>query len=281
MSYPQYDNFGTNDHLRRRRHSVGYNRPPEYTHGGLLPNGYATQDYPIPHRQPFGYGTPPTASPFIPSEQPLYNDFPSGNPGFPEYQYQTYPPHGRMDYPFSRRAHDDIGLRDTYYPRERVPSTGDYTPAILDNDSRLRRRRHSTSIPHAEYPIAGGSVRPSSIRIQFKRKHAHTSGVTLRQAQANEKLSRHYLYHLHDMHTNDRGAIYLRVAWPGLPPVSYEIPLDGIDGYVHLQTLARRTSRAIAHFMQNNGLHQSSDRVELLYLDEVAYGVWQPALRVS
>jgi len=46
------------------------------------------------------------------------------------------------------------------------------------------------------------------------------------------------------------------------------------SGYVNLQSLARRTARAIVHFMQVNGISLSSDRVMIHRLEEISPGIW-------
>ena len=84
--------------------------------------------------------------------------------------------------------------------------------------------------------------------------------------------------------------------------MTYEIPVDGYEGRVQLQTLARRIARACVHFLQvnacsstpinvANGSHPASlqanmipiswDRVILYHLEEISIGVWQPVLSTS
>ena len=38
--------------------------------------------------------------------------------------------------------------------------------------------------------------------------------------------------------------------WSGYTSMTYEIPVDGYEGRVQLQTLARRIARACVHFLQ-------------------------------
>lgn len=89
--------------------------------------------------------------------------------------------------------------------------------------------------------------------------------------------------------------------------MTYEIPVDGYEGRVQLQTLARRIARAVVHFLQvstrfergfsapkelprlyscctslqANMIPISWDRVILYHLEETAIGVWQPVLSTS
>ena len=42
----------------------------------------------------------------------------------------------------------------------------------------------------------------------------------------------------------------LRIQWSGYTSMTYEIPVDGYEGRVQLQTLARRIARACVHFLQ-------------------------------
>lgn len=90
--------------------------------------------------------------------------------------------------------------------------------------------------------------------------------------------------------------------------MTYEIPVDGYEGRVQLQTLARRIARACVHFLQvstpprrvfpveharkwpvwltvaclqANMIPISWDRVILYHLEETSIGVWQPVLSTS
>jgi len=119
---------------------------------------------------------------------------------------------------------------------------------------------------------------PSSIHVKFKRKGAYTAGITLGEAQSHVRLSSNDSYSVHDFHANHRGRILLKVKWVGYTPLTYEVPVDDYDGRVSLQTLARRISRAVVHYLQANVIPIPWDRVELHYLEEVAFGTWQPML---
>ena len=104
------------------------------------------------------------------------------------------------------------------------------------------------------------------------------SGIDLGEAQGNVRLSGNDLYTFHDLHTDDRRRIHLVVQvgsiclicnylstdpmveqWGGYQPLTYEIPLDGYDGLVDLQALARRTARAVIHYLQVQLAHVALD----------------------
>jgi len=38
--------------------------------------------------------------------------------------------------------------------------------------------------------------------------------------------------------------------WTGYPTLTYEVPIDGYDGRISLQTLMRRIARGCLHFVQ-------------------------------
>ncbi len=84
--------------------------------------------------------------------------------------------------------------------------------------------------------------------------------------------------------------------------MTYEIPVDGYEGRVSLQTVARRIARACVHFLQvcacslhstlisahmsftipkANMIPISWDRVMLYHLEEHSPGIWQPVLSTS
>ncbi|KAF9569414.1 hypothetical protein CPC08DRAFT_623846 [Agrocybe pediades] len=141
-----------------------------------------------------------------------------------------------------------------------------------------RHRRHS-QVSFAARPMGLEAYRsPSAIHIKFKRKGSFTSGIGLDEAQSHIRLSGNDAYSFHDLHADGRGRIHLRVKWTGYSSLTYEIPLDGYDGRVDLQTLARRVSRACVHYLQANVIPIVWDGVLLHHLEEVSYGVWQPML---
>ncbi|KAF9534988.1 hypothetical protein CPB83DRAFT_755665 [Crepidotus variabilis] len=119
---------------------------------------------------------------------------------------------------------------------------------------------------------------PGSTHIKFKRKGAFMGGIGLDEAQSRIKLSNNDHYSFHDLHADGRRRIHLKIKWTGYSSLTYEIPLDGYDGRVDLQTVARRVSRACVHYLQANVIPVVWDRVVLHHLEEVQYGVWQPML---
>jgi hypothetical protein len=73
--------------------------------------------------------------------------------------------------------------------------------------------------------------------------------------------------------------ITIKVRWSGYRSNTYEIPLStDLSGYVNLESLARRTARAIVHFMQASRISLSSDRVVIHRLEEISPGIWIPVL---
>ncbi|CAA7260272.1 unnamed protein product [Cyclocybe aegerita] len=141
-----------------------------------------------------------------------------------------------------------------------------------------RPRRHSTVSFVARPPALDGYRVPSGVHIKFKRKGSFGSGIGLDEAQQRIRLSGNDAYTFHDLHADSRRRIYLRIKWTGYSSLTYEIPLDGYDGRVDLQTLARRVSRACVHYLQANVIPILWDRVLLHHLEEVSPGVWQPML---
>jgi len=117
--------------------------------------------------------------------------------------------------------------------------------------------------------------------IKFKRKGGFRSGISLGEAMANIRLSGNDSYTFHDLNVDHRGRILLKIRWSGYTSMTYEIPVDGYEGRVQLQTIARRIARACVHFLQANMIPVSWDRVLLYHLEECSPGVWQPVLSTS
>uniref|UniRef100_A0A8H8CKR6 DUF6741 domain-containing protein n=1 Tax=Psilocybe cubensis TaxID=181762 RepID=A0A8H8CKR6_PSICU len=191
--------------------------------------------------------------------------------------YQTYPNSALV--PVSRRlTSQGYDMDDPYYDDRQMsmsyPSSMSYsTSAVMP-----RSRRHST-VSFATRPQGLDAYRvPSALHLKFKRKGSFSSGIGLDEAQQRIRLSGNDAYTFHDLHADSRGRIHLRVKWTGYSSLTYEIPLDGYDGRVDLQTLARRVSRACVHYLQANVIPILWDRVLLHHLEEISYGVWQPML---
>ncbi|KAF8076053.1 hypothetical protein FPV67DRAFT_1712033 [Lyophyllum atratum] len=258
MAYPAYDGFSRS---LSRRQSIGYGATPmSYPQQTLYPDSHGFTDYPQPS-YPI-YGPPPRSS--------------------------TIPMSHRLTGP----SYDDMDVHDGYYPDDRQLSSGHLPmiPHSAMNMGRPRHRRHSTiSFSSRQPAILDTYRRPSSVHIKFKRKGAFSAGINLGEAQDRVRLSGNESYRLHDFHADSRSRILLRVQWAGYSSMTYEIPLDGHDGRVSLQTLARRVSRSCVHYLQVSvSLISTSsertlflllwDRVQLHHLEEISYGVWQPML---
>ncbi|KZP13078.1 hypothetical protein FIBSPDRAFT_869697 [Athelia psychrophila] len=159
------------------------------------------------------------------------------------------------------------------------------------SSSGSRRRRHSVVGPppgvafdmrshHSGAAPMDPYRRQSSLVIKLKPKGAYRSGLTIGDAQANVRLSGNDAYSFRDLNADVRGRIAMKIRWAGYPSLTYDIPLDGYGDRVNLQTLARRTARAVVHFLQTNIIPIHWDSVEMLRLEEVSHGTWQPVLAV-
>ncbi|KAF8974419.1 hypothetical protein BDZ97DRAFT_1900086 [Flammula alnicola] len=233
--------------------------------------GYETYDpyltRSLSRRQSIGYpGTP------YPHQQ-IYPDGMAAT----EYQapYQIYGPPSSAVVPVSHRlTNQGYDYDDSYYDgRQMSMSMGHSGSMIMP-----RARRHST-VSFAAPPAIDPYRVPSAIHLKFKRKGSFTTGIGLDEAQSSRiRLSGNDAYTFHDLHADSRGRIYLRIKWAGYSSLTYEIPLDGYDGRIDLETLGRRVSRACVHYLQANVIPILWDRVVLHHLEEVSYGVWQPML---
>ncbi|EMD40464.1 hypothetical protein CERSUDRAFT_44829 [Gelatoporia subvermispora B] len=164
-------------------------------------------------------------------------------------------------------AYDDLDVRD-YDHGYSTPYSG------------AMRRRHS-SMHYRTRPPLDGYRRFSSTLLKFKRKGGTRTGITLGEAMASVRLSGSDSYSVHDLGADHRGRIILKIRWPGYTSMTYEIPVDGYDGRVELETLARRIARACTHYIQANMIPISWDRVILYHLEEISIGTWQPVLSTA
>ncbi|TFK29244.1 hypothetical protein FA15DRAFT_610292 [Coprinopsis marcescibilis] len=169
--------------------------------------------------------------------------------------------------------YDDMDMRDHYD----YDMGGGYNSRPMTPMTPSRSRRHSVSFMAPQQPAMDGYRLGTGNRVKFKRKGSLMGGIGLDEAQAHVRLSSNDAYSYHDLHA-DRRRILLRVKWAGYHSMTYEIPLDGYDRRVSLETLARRVSRACVHYLQANVIPILWDRVVLHHLEEVSYGVWQPML---
>jgi len=255
LAYPAFrdDGFGPRpmSQSRSRRQSiVGY--------GGQQPLGFSYNDH-------AGMYTEPPISVGL-------HDEPYPQPG-----YQIYAQPDRRSQ--HMQAFDDLATRDSYYPEERRISPVPHS-AVIPSAVPLRQRRHSTSVAFEHAPPMDTFRRLSSTTIKLKRKGAFRSGITIGDAQSNVRLSGADSYTFRDFNADIRGRISLKIKWAGYPSLTYDIPLDGYGERVNLHTLVRRAARAVVHFLQTNIIPIPWDCIEMLRLEEVAPGTWQPVLAV-
>ncbi|KAJ6457320.1 hypothetical protein C8R45DRAFT_1033369 [Mycena sanguinolenta] len=104
-------------------------------------------------------------------------------------------------------------------------------------------------------------------------------GINLENAQSPWiRLSGSDAYTLQDLDADQRGRIRVRVRWARYSPVRYEIPLDVDDGRVIMETLSRRVARACIDYLESKRIPVMHDTVELHFLMETEYGVWEMLL---
>ncbi|THH20286.1 hypothetical protein EW146_g1041 [Bondarzewia mesenterica] len=258
-----------------------------------VPPFNSSQPFPQQHYPPFPPGQihqqystreqhPPSPNPPLLSQQPksiLKNRGPS----------------------LSRPAFDDSPQSDDYYPldeRPRTRSTGAYVPppssvltapapAMTPFPSQYskRPRRSSTSSLYAPMPMqmpmqapmvqVDGYRRVGGMHVKFKVKNSYRSGVSLSEAMGNVRLSSSHEYTFHDLKTDHRGRLMLKVRWNGFRSLMYEIPVSGQNHdhgrYINMQSFSRRIARAIVHFLAANAIHIPWDRVILHHLEETGY----------
>ncbi|KAI0274332.1 hypothetical protein BGY98DRAFT_920873 [Russula aff. rugulosa BPL654] len=115
--------------------------------------------------------------------------------------------------------------------------------------------------------------------IKFRLKGAQHSGISVNEALERVRLSQGTSYLMHDVSMDHSGKISLKIRWSGYRSNIYSIPLStDYHGYVDVQSLARRTARAIVHFMDSNGISLSWNRVVMHRLEENSPGIWIPVL---
>ncbi|KAH7931374.1 hypothetical protein BV22DRAFT_1053341 [Leucogyrophana mollusca] len=240
----------------------------------FLPPMTSTMAYPAydsysrPRRPSMGYPGTPAAS------FQRVNSYHDPMMTYPQPNYSIYSAPSASLSQHHIPAYDDMGIgrHDSYYQGDHYLSNGVYPPVVQPMS--LPRRRRSSSVSYSSRPAFSGNFLGGPSIVKFKRKGAFRSGVTLSEAQANVRLSGYDSYTYHDLNVDARGKIYLRIRWPGYSPLNYEIPIDGYDGRVDLQALARRVGRAVAHYLQANVVPIPWDRIELQQLEEVEMGTW-------
>ncbi|KAJ3548834.1 hypothetical protein NMY22_g1110 [Coprinellus aureogranulatus] len=195
---------------------------------------------------------------------------------YPHGSYGMYGEPSTALVPMSRRltgpGYDMMDPRDPYDDYDYDRGYPPMTPIMP------RSRRNSAVSLFSNMNMDAGYTRGTGHRIKFKRKGSLMGGIGLDEAQARVRLSNNDSYSFHDLHSDHHRRILLKVKWAGYNSLTYEIPLDGWDRRVNLETLARRVSRACVHYLQANVIPILWDRVVLHHLEEIAYGVWQPML---
>ena len=175
------------------------------------------------------------------------------------------------------------------------PPNPNYPPAPQQTSTRMTSSYQEVSGPPA-YPLEQTSTRTTTPRcpittrvssghtaIKFRLKGSTHGGISVNQAIERVRLSQGTAnLRLHDISMDMSGKMELKVRvrfisaivfvvpfdscdfvlrdqWSGYRSNMYSIPLSTDDhSYVNLQSLARRTARAIVHFMEVNALLQLS-----------------------
>lgn len=167
-------------------------------------------------------------------------------------------------------------------PGALVPSAPPMTPYASHYGLPKRARRASSVGPGMGMGYVAPDMyhRPGGrINIKFRLKGESNSGISINEALNRERLSQSHAYLMHDIAPDMTSRITLKVRWSGYHSNTYEIPLSGdYNGYVNIASLARRTARAIVHFMQTNGIMLPWDRVVVHRLEEIRPGIWIPVL---
>ncbi|KAH9962389.1 hypothetical protein BC827DRAFT_1130390 [Russula dissimulans] len=115
--------------------------------------------------------------------------------------------------------------------------------------------------------------------IKFRLSGGTHSGISVMDALDRVTVSQSRPYRIQDVAPDMYGKITLKVRWTGYHSNTYSIPLSrDYQGYLDLQSLARRSARAIVHFMQANNIFLSWERVVIHRLEEVRPGIWLPVL---
>jgi len=173
---------------------------------------------------------------------------------------------------------DDMYLEHDAYNNLDYQGLNMYSSSSPSKLSR-RHRRHSVYGSHSAMPFLDGLRRPTILK--FKPKGGYHSGVTLTEAMDNIRISGDKTYTHRDLNTDSRGNLYMKIIWAGYAPLTYEIPVDGYDGRMSLQTLMRRVSRACLHYVQSRGVPVHPERILLHSIEEVVPGTWQPVMTVQ
>jgi len=186
----------------------------------------------------------------------------------PEAMYQT--PGNMSRYSLSPDVYDDDFYEDPGY-------TSSYS--TTSRRSRRLRRTSTFDRSRSSTPFLDSFRRLMTLR--FKPKGTHRSGVSLNEALDNIRISGDKTYSPRSLNADSRGNLYMRIVWTGYPTLTYEVPIDGYDGRISLQTLMRRVARGCLHFVESRGIPIHPDRIILHSVEEVTSGTWQPVLTVE
>jgi len=268
-----YDQFH-----RRRSFSGGFPgnslAPPAHSDGGYRYNDPYNSNY----QEPFSSGGSFPSSAGMPSSYPLGTPYSNSYDNSPLSDNQF----ANLDDGFSRGRTLSTGGGVSFGPSAIIPSAPPMTP-YPSHYSGKRMRRASSVGPGAmgfagivgdPYHRPGGNV-----TIKFRLKGSNHHGISVAEALERVRLSQGNSYLMHDIAPDMYGKISLKVRWSGYRSNTYNMPLSAdYHGYVDLQSLARRTSRAIVHFMQSNGISLPWNRVVIHRLEEISPGIWIPVL---
>jgi hypothetical protein len=303
---------------RRRSFSGGFPAgggggfPPPHSDGGYRRDGFSSDPYNSSYQEPFQPGGPGS----FPSSGGMPASYSMGGTREP-YSSSPYdsgmnstglpPPGPSAAY---SNSYDSSPLSDNQYtlddggfqPRGRTHSTGGgfgpqaivpsappMTPYPSHSHYSAKRSRRASSVGPGGMGFAGivgdpyrghtGRHPSGHTSIKFRLKGSTHSGISVSEALDRVRLSQGNAYLMHDVSVDMSGKISLKIRWSGYRSNIYSIPLSSdYHGYVDMQSLARRTSRAIVHFMQANGISLSWDRVVMHRLEEISPGLWIPVL---
>jgi hypothetical protein len=165
-----------------------------------------------------------------------------------------------------------------------VPFAPPMTPYPSHSQYSSKRARRASSVGPGGMGYAGIVGDPfrrhpsGHTVIKFRLKGAQHSGISVNDALDRVRLSQGNGYLVHDISMGG-SKIDLKIRWSGYRSNVYSIPLSSdYRGCVDIQSLARRTARAIVHFMETNGISLSYHRVVVHRLEEINPGLWIPVL---
>jgi len=220
------------------------------------------------------------------SSFPMGTPYPNSYDGSPLSDNQ-FPP--LDDGGFSRGRSLSAGGGGFGQPPAILPPPGAMTPYPSQYGGHSKRMRRASSVGPGMgmgHGVGVGGYGPDMyhrpggrVTVKFRLKGEQQSGISVAEALNRERLSQSHGYMMRDIAPDMLGRITLKVRWSGYHSNTYEIPLSAdYNGYVNLASLARRTARAIVHFMQANHILLSWDRVMIHRLEETRPGIWIPVL---